>query len=124
MLSIEIWGMTRLPVSTYCHAAPSQPEGFGKVEIQASRRDQKRQAMMVPRSENVPTQSATRPPNSTPVPGWAGTPPVGAILHVYKDSRLIDTVSLNKAMTVFGRYSISQCLHKTFILNYTAQQIL
>jgi len=39
-----------------------------------------------------------------PVPVWAGKPPLGTVLHVMKEGKLIDSIPLLAAMTVFGRY--------------------
>lgn len=95
-----------LPNCCSC-AAPSQPQGFGKVEIQASRREQRQS------SQSREQQQAQQLPGvgiggvTTEAPTWAGIPPHGHALQVFKDSKMIDSIPLTKAMTVFGRYAIT-----------------
>ncbi len=99
------------------HAAPSQPEGFGKVEIKASRRDQKLQSASAPKMQSSHPEAGGRPPGSFPVPSWAAIPPAEAVLQVYKDNKQLDSIKLKKAMTVFGRFhfSLSQALKTPFL---------
>jgi len=76
------------------------PPSFEKVEIQASRRDQKRQEAISAPSQPKSTEGGR---GGVPVPVWAGKPPLGTVLHVMKEGKLIDSIPLLAAMTVFGR---------------------
>ena len=93
-------GVRYLPV----YVAPVQPQGFGKVEIQVSRREQKLQSAPARVSQSSQQEAAGKLTSSIPVPGWAAIPPSEAALQVRKDGRQIDFIPLTKAMTVFGRY--------------------
>lgn len=84
-------------------AASTQPQSFGKVEIQASKREQKLQAAPAQASQNSQQEAGGKLPSGIPVPKWAATPHSKAALQVYKENRQIDFISLAKAMTVFGR---------------------
>ncbi|PNW76090.1 hypothetical protein CHLRE_12g548250v5 [Chlamydomonas reinhardtii] len=90
---------------------------FGKIEIVASKRERKAAevqaeatrlmppprlpgAASAPAVEMVPTADG---PPKCPVPSWAGEPPAGSRLLVYKEGTVIQDIALGKVVTVFGR---------------------
>lgn len=78
----------------------NQPaQTYGKVEIKASRNEQKEAKAL-----QAPPEEAARPQlPSVPVPSWAGKPSGGTVLNVVKSGVTVDRISLTEAMTVLGR---------------------
>ncbi|CAL8466900.1 g6436 [Coccomyxa elongata] len=85
-------------------AGPAAPEGAPKIEVVASRREQKRQLMPPPpQRPSQPRQAFEAAPRGFQNPDWSCDPPSEGVLDVVKAGQVIDRITLRKAGTLFGR---------------------
>ena len=91
-------------------AGTSQPvqQSFPKVEVVASRREQRQAAQAPPPATPAAVQAQPQPaapPESLPAPAWAAAPPSGWRLQVVKDGQTLQDVPLDKSAFLFGRWA-------------------
>ena len=82
-------------IAGFAPASQTQAQSFAKVEIQASRNQQKEADAKLKEQQGQ---------SGPPIPNWAGKPPLGVCVKVLKSGTIVDRVSLTKPMTVFGRW--------------------
>ncbi|CAK0733982.1 hypothetical protein CVIRNUC_000365 [Coccomyxa viridis] len=104
MTGVSKMGMGAFVKSSEGAASAPQDGQAAKIEVVASRREQKRAQMPPPQPLQParPTQGPP-PPGAYKAPDWAGQPPRPARLDVLKDGQVIHSIPLQQPATLFGR---------------------
>ncbi|CAL5225646.1 g8503 [Coccomyxa viridis] len=101
-------GVSKMGMSAFIKSSGSgsseRPEDQrSKIEVVASKREQKRAQMPPPPVLQPIRAGQPPPPGAFKAPDWAGTPPAAARLEVLKDGHVIQSIPLEQPATIFGR---------------------